>query len=90
MKDSTKKPVFEPVSAEEAKKIRATAGEDVPPSGLECPSGGDREYDSCYGKNEGDWCCIDLGEKNFGRCRYESGSYSKLKCKGPFILGRKL
>lgn len=34
----SKKPIFQPVSAEEAKRIRATAGKttDYPPSGLEC------------------------------------------------------
>ena len=86
MEDNKKKPVFEPVSAEEAKKIRATANHDVPPSGLECPSGGDREYDSCSGKNEGDWCCFDSGNKNYGHCSHEFGSQSRLKCTGPFTL----
>lgn len=82
MKNSkeNKKVVFEPISAEEAKKIRA-AGNDrmYPPSGLECESGGDRLYDPCEGKEEGEWCCYDDGKFVYGKCHeiYEEG---RLRC----------
>lgn len=97
MEDNMKKPVFEPVSAEEAKKIRATANDDVPPSGLECSSGS--AYAACEGKSEGYWCCEDRGNRYYGRCGYDdndrpSGSTlpRQLKCKEiPGVFpGRKL
>lgn len=98
MKDSTKKPVFEPVSAEEAKKIRATVNNDLPPSGLECSSGD--AYSACYDKSLNDWCCEDRGDRYYGRCGYDendqpSGSTNPriLKCiekPGVFPGGRKL
>ena len=80
MKNDSKKPVFEPVSIEEAKKIRATRAEgDNPPSGTLCTSGVEN---TCSGKFENDWCCVDTGYRRYyGRCQHPSGTkYGSLQC----------
>lgn len=71
MESQDKKPVFEPVSVEEAKKIRALAGSEreYPPSGLECSSGSDGRFDPCRYKVEWSWCCWDDGSRHYGRCK---------------------
>lgn len=68
----SKKPIFQPVSAEEAKRIRATAGKttDYPPSGLECTSGEESRYSACRNKPAQEWCCWnDNSTIRYGRCK---------------------
>ncbi|MCM1256188.1 MAG: hypothetical protein NC221_08730 [Duncaniella sp.] len=67
MKDTSKKPAFEPVSDEEAKKIRASSGSLNPTSATECPSGENAQIVACNGKYEGDQCCYSTDI--YGRCR---------------------
>ena len=71
MDNKNKKPIFEPVSAEEAKQIRATCGKttDYPPSGLECTSGDGSKYSACKNKEEWSWCCWNDSTKHYGRCK---------------------
>lgn len=74
MESNNKKPVFEPISPEEAKKIRAYDNtRENPPSGLECLSGWGSMYDPCIGKGEDDWCCYHSGFSEIhGKCRMSS------------------
>lgn len=71
IENSNKKTVFEPVSAEEAKKIRGafTEKNSNKLSGIECPSGGDFIYEPCIGKYEGAICCFHSGANDiYGVC----------------------
>lgn len=86
MDTENKKPVFQQLTAEEAKKVRATITRDQCESATECPSGDEREYKACDGRGEGCACCIDGGNFRYGRCQYveeTSGSAwesPRLKC----------
>ena len=88
MEDNKKKPIFEPVSAEEAKKIRAFKEGISPKSGtVDCGSGFHDSYASCATKNYGEACCLTLpnGENVIGYCanniNSESGTTDgTLKC----------
>ena len=57
METDKKKPTFEPISAEEAKKIRAILDSIDPTSATECPSGEFAQIIACNGLLEGDECC---------------------------------
>ena len=76
MENDKKKPTFEPVSAEEAKKIRATGNKDGSwDSGVLCESGITTREGACIGKAEGADCCyMTNGEEQIGKC-VEFGSY---------------
>ncbi|MCM1256189.1 MAG: hypothetical protein NC221_08735 [Duncaniella sp.] len=83
MEHTPKKPAFEPVSDEEAKKIRASSGtRDECESATECFSGADKFTDACVGRGEGCACCVD---NRYGKCYYpqnQSGTTgNKLTCK---------
>lgn len=67
MKKDEKKPTFEPVSVEEAKKIRANVGSTInPTSATECPSGDKPQLQACKGKSYWDECC--WNSSIYGRC----------------------
>ena len=91
MENDKKKPTFEPISAEEAKKIRAYGeSREAPPSGLECQSGGDRMYEPCLGKSEGAWCCyMENGGNVYGRCIVDNSGPAllHLRCKTQHEVG---
>lgn len=86
MDTENKKPVFQQLTAEEAKKVRATITRDQCESATECPSGGDREYEACVGRGEGCACCVEGGNFRYGRCQYvtepsgSGGLKTRLKC----------
>lgn len=89
--EQNKKPIFESISVEEAKKIRAyDGGRDNPPSGLQCASGGDWVYETCLGQYSGAWCChLENGGKVYGRCEidYTGPALMELKCATNHGLG---
>ena len=75
-KNNQKKGVFEPVSAEEAKKIRAYENGNGGSweSGIECASGGDA-VELCFGKYPGAPCCyLYNGKEVYGKCVYFNGT----------------
>ncbi|MDE6344647.1 MAG: hypothetical protein K2L69_07910 [Muribaculaceae bacterium] len=86
MENDKKKPTFEPVSAEEAKKIRATGNKDGQwNSGVLCESGITTREGACIGKSEGADCCYyQNGNELHGKCvefgLYPPGSLLSLKC----------
>lgn len=83
MENNEKKPTFEPVSAEEAKKIRAYREKIITQSGgIDCGSGSHDSYGSCIGKPEGVPCCVTKpnGQNEIGICARESGTDSNMKC----------
>ena len=58
MENDKKKPTFEPISAEEAKKIRATSNNDGRwDSGVLCQSGVSTREEACISKYSGADCC---------------------------------
>lgn len=71
MKNKTKS-IFEPISSEDAKKIKAYAEGGRYDSGVECPSGGVDESAACQGKPEGAECCY-YGHNGpvRGTCQYD-------------------
>lgn len=82
--EKKKKPIFESISVEEAKKIRAyDGGRDNPPSGLQCASGGDWVYETCLGQYPGAWCChLENGREVYGKCErdYNGPALMELRC----------
>lgn len=71
MKNEKMKPTFEPVSAEEAKKIRAFRESVNMQSGtVDCGSGSHDPYAVCSGKAEGAGCCLTMpnGQNVIGYC----------------------
>lgn len=83
MENNEKKPTFEPVSAEEAKKIRAFREKvDMLSGTVDCGSGFRDPYVACYGKAEGEGCCMrPNGQDVFGVCAPTSGTTAfQLKC----------
>lgn len=70
MENDKKKPTFEPVSAEEAKKIRASGNKDGSwDSGVLCESGVQDAQQACIGKGSGAPCCYMLnGQEKIGKC----------------------
>lgn len=76
MENNKKKPIFEPVSAEEAKKIRASGDKEGRwDSGVLCESGVIGPQQACIGKGIGAACCyMRDGEELHGKC-VEFGSY---------------
>ena len=67
MENDKKKPTFEPVSAEEAKKIRAFDSVGLN-SGTECASGDEPKKKACEGKSSGAYCCWVSDKRYEGRC----------------------
>ena len=83
METDKKKPTFEPISAEEAKKVRATAGSIDPTSATECPSGDRAKERACEGKHYWDECCWD--SSNYGRCvNQQHDEFGELYCSGTY------
>lgn len=83
MKNNKNKTVFEPVSAEEAKKIRAYRENIITQSGaIDCGSGSHDPYSSCIGKPEGVECCVTRpnGQNEIGICANASGTDGNLMC----------
>ncbi len=70
MENDKKKPTFEPVSAEEAKKIRATGNKEGRwDSGVRCESGIQDKWAACWLKTDDDPCCYwDNGQEKRGVC----------------------
>ena len=68
MENDKKKPTFEPVSAEEAKKIRSFDGKDLFSGTTECASGDEPKKKACEGKSSGAYCCWVYGKTYEGRC----------------------
>ena len=76
MENDKKKPTFEPVSAEEAKRIRAyNGGESMTSgSGVECTSGSTDPYAVCQLSHYGQECCyLRNGEEIHGVCDWAGG-----------------
>lgn len=63
-----KKSIFEPISAEEAKKIKAYKEDINPTSATFCTSGEDRRWTACDSQMINDDCCWDDGQSHYGRC----------------------
>lgn len=86
MKRDKNQPIFEPISPEEAKQIRAyresrnlTSG-----SGIECPSGSADAYTVCQTSHSGAECCYldNAGNEVHGVCVFGGGfvEVDRLKC----------
>lgn len=87
MDDTNKKPTFEPISQEEAKKIRAFEDNEgnTLNSGVDCGSGFDGIETPCLNKPEGADCCyFNNGEEHHGKCVYYGSdpvdSFMSMKC----------
>lgn len=83
MKNEKMKPTFEPVSAEEAKRIRAFRDVVESQSGtVDCGSGFIDPYVACSGKGPGVGCCFRPNSQDvFGICAPASGTVAyPLKC----------
>lgn len=75
MKDDKKKPIFEPITPEEAKKIKASGTYDSWDSGVLCTSGSTDRYEVCQEKYHGADCCYldNAGNEIYGKCDWAGG-----------------
>lgn len=71
MENNKKNPIFEPVSAEEAKKIRSYKGGEslTSGSGAICESGISDPWQACISMSSGAECCYyENGQEKRGKC----------------------